>query len=90
MARPRTDPRSIKDRERWRQAISIAKNLAVIEKCQKELLSNWRQISGEETTNLRLICDNAFRLLNKCLPDLKAVELSGQVEVTDFRIRANP
>lgn len=47
-------------------------------------------MDASEVAALRLLCDNKHRLLAKRLPDLKAVELSGQLEITEFRLRANP
>ena len=43
-----------------------------------------KEIAPEEVPAVRLKADIALRLLGKCLPDLKAVEHSGDLDVNHF------
>jgi hypothetical protein len=68
-------------RDRIRESIDAGKCLARIENVLDLLHGGYLQLGPEETMALRAAMDGSFRLLGKVLPDLKAVEHSGNLQV---------
>lgn len=73
-----------------RARISAGQCLRVLARVEEELQANWRTMDLAEIPALRLLVDIQFRKLAKVLPDLRALEVSGEVQVTQFRLSANP
>jgi len=89
MARPTAAGRRAIAREVTRDRIDAGRCLARLAKIEDELEANWRTMDLGEVPALKLLADIQFRKLAKVLPDLKAVELSGQVS-HDVIVKFNP
>jgi hypothetical protein len=68
-------------RDQIREKINSAKCLNRIEKCVSILERDYLKLGPEEVSAVGLIINTQFRLLAKVLPDLKAVEHSGNLQV---------
>ncbi len=64
-------------REALREELQAKEYLRQLDEIDKEITENWRSLSSENTSALRLKADINFKRLSKCLPDLKAIEHSG-------------
>ena len=75
MARP--DKNKQRRREALREELQAREYLRQLELVDTELTTNWKSLSSENVSALRLKADLNFKRLGKVLPDLKAVEISG-------------
>ncbi len=73
-------------RERLR-ATDALERLALIE---ETLCRDYLKLGPEETAALREAARICMWKVNKVLPELKAVEHTGNVQVTAFQLKANP
>ena len=78
-------------REALREELKAREYLRQLDIIDSELADNWKTLSSENVAALRLKADLNFKRLAKVLPDLKAVELTGEdgdpIEFKDFGIR---
>jgi hypothetical protein len=69
------------ERDRLREYINGQKCLKNIDNCLLILTRDYLKLGPEESMAIKAAMDGNFKLLNKVLPDLKAVEHSGQLAV---------
>lgn len=81
--------RAIAMRERakdeMRHKISVTKALTRIALCEKELLSKCDEITGSTVAALRAVMDSNWKKIDKHLPNLQSVQMSGSINITDER-----
>ena len=75
MARP--DKNRQRRRENLREELKAREYLRQLDEVAQEVTENWKSLSSENVSALRLKADINFKRLAKVLPDVKAVELSG-------------
>ena len=88
MARPTTYSKALEEDRRAK--ISITKHLKKLTDIQEELENNSSELGAARVGALRLRADMSLALLKKRLPDLKAVEYSGDVRTPQYVINAQP
>ena len=88
MARP--DKNKQYRREALREELQAREYLRQIDQVNTDVSENWQILSSEQISALRLKSDINFKRLAKVLPDLKAVEISGdgggpvEIGIVDF------
>ena len=75
MARP--DKNKQRRREALREELKAREYLRQLDQVNDQLTENWQVLSSEQVSALRLKTDLNFKRLSKVLPDLKAIELTG-------------
>ena len=75
MGRP--DKNKQRRRENLREELKAREYLRQLDEVAGDVSENWRTLSSEQVSALRLKSDLNFKRLAKVLPDLKAIELSG-------------
>lgn len=65
-------------REALREELQAREYLRQLQEVDDSLSSNWRVLTSEQVAALRLRTDINFKRLAKVLPDLKAIELTGE------------
>ena len=88
MGRPTTYSKTLEEDRRAK--ISITKQLKKLTDIQEELENNSSELGAARVGALRLCADISLALLKKRLPDLKAVEHSGDDRTPRFVINAEP
>ena len=73
-----------------RDRLQAAKAIRNLEWVEEELRSRYRELDLGEIPALKEYAAIQRWKIDKVLPELKAVEHSGHVEVTGFTLKANP
>ena len=73
-----------------RQRLQAAKALKNLEWVEGELRGRYRELDLGEIPALKEYAAIQRWKIDKVLPTPKAVELSGSVQITGFRLKANP
>jgi len=60
-----------------REELQAREYLRQLEMVDSEITENWRSLSSENVSALRLKTDLNFKRLAKVLPDVKSIEFSG-------------
>lgn len=88
MGRP--DKNKQRRREALREELKAREYLRQIDQVNDDVTEHWRNLSSEQVSALRLKSDLNFKRLAKVLPDIKAVEYSGdgggplEIGIVDF------
>ncbi len=73
-----------------RDRLKAAHALRRIELIEETLCRDYLKLGPEETKALEAAARICMWKVNKVLPELKAVEHSGAVQITAFQLKANP
>ncbi len=73
-----------------RDRLAAAKAIARLALIEETLCRDYLKLGPEETKALEAAAKICMWKVNKVLPELKAVEHSGNVAITGFTLKANP
>ena len=80
-----TDPAIVRLRK------SVGVRLSKLEWIDEQISRRYRQMDLAEVPALRLLADNQWKALAKCLPDLKSTVHTGEVTlITEIQLKARP
>ncbi len=66
--------------EDWRESLKIKAYLNNLNVIHDRVKSKWHRMNSDQIAATRLQADINFKLLGKCLPDLKMVEINGEMK----------
>lgn len=74
-----------RSKDEMRHKISVTKALTRIAMCEKELLTKYNEMTGSAVSALKTVIDSNWKKVDKHLPNLASIEMSGSVTITDER-----
>lgn len=70
-----------------RESLKAGEYLRQLDMISDKVNGNWESMDTAQTGALKLLADLQFRRLAKVLPDLKAVEMTGEIDTSITIIR---
>ncbi len=66
--------------EDWRETLQVAAYLKNLDVIHSRVKAKWHRMTSEQIAATKLQADINFRLLSKVMPDLKMVEIQGEMQ----------